>query len=174
MLGARKLFCGVVLFCMAFLPSIAMPLLARAGSGDGRYLIRNITNVQPRYIVDSPHIDGTSVTWTRKTESVAPSDIHWGVDVYLYDGTNISNITNGAVWTNNNPKISGPNITWRGYDYDSRAAIYLFDGTSTKIISDESMDVGYPQISGQNVVWTSWLEQPADKQRVPIRWSHYY
>jgi hypothetical protein len=147
---------------MAFLPSIAMPLLVHAGSGDGRYLIRNITNGQPRYRVGSAQIDGTNITWERKTLSVVPGGLHSGVDVYLYNGTNISNITNGAVWTNNNPKISGSNITWRGNDYDSLMAVYLFDGTSTKVISDQSMDSSWPQISGQNVVWTSWLEQPDD------------
>ena len=124
MLGTRKLFCGVVRFCVAFLPSIAMPLLAHAGSGDGRYLIRNITNAQPHYQVGVPHIDGTNITWSQSTPSVTPAGgLAWGSDVYLYDGTNTSNITNRAVFTSAIPVIWGPNIAWRGYDYDSRAAI---------------------------------------------------
>jgi beta propeller repeat protein len=106
---------GLVL--LAALPS-------SAGIGDGRHLVRNLSNNGASNW--GPQISGSNVVWS--------GDADGNYEIYLHDGTSVTNLSNnGAV--NHYPQISGSNVVWRG-DADGNYEIYLHDGTSVTNLSN--------------------------------------
>jgi len=79
--------------------------------------------------------------------------------VFLLAFTSIAQAANYQVTqlTNNgvddiSPQISGNNVVWQ-HDVQTDADVFLFDGSSTTLLSHTSFPSIAPQVSGNNVVW---------------------
>ena len=85
-----------------------------------------------------PHISDSRVVW--ETDS----------GIFLYDGTIKLLSTAGT-----HARISESNVVWQEYDGNDRE-IFLFDGSSTTRLTNNSFDDLGPEVSGSNVAWTGW------------------
>jgi serralysin len=97
----------------------------------------------------APVIDNGRVVW----ESGA-----WGspgsFEIYSYDGTTFSQITNNS-FADFNPQISGSNIVWYGWD-GSSYEIYRLQGDAIVPVTDNARTDQYPKISGQSIAWEQY------------------
>ena len=117
---------------------------ARASICHSEYRIEQLTNSS--FSEDRPQInDNGYVVW----EGYDGSDR----EIFLYDGTSISNISNNsfADWF---PQINNNNyVVWEGSD-GSDGEIFLYNGMNTIQISNNSYDDFSPQINNNGyVVW---------------------
>jgi len=104
----------------------------------------------------SPKISGSNIVWYG-------SD---GTDheIYLFDGTSTIQITDNTL-DDTNPEISGNNLVWIAQDPALQDAdppesgsdneIYLYNGTSTTQLTDNSVNESALKISGENIVWAA-------------------
>jgi beta propeller repeat protein len=51
--------------------------------------------------------------------------------------------------------ISGNHVVWQSGGFGTDSEIYLYDGETTRQLTDNNTPESYPQISGDNVVWSS-------------------
>ncbi len=91
----------------------------------------------------NPKISGQWVTWV--TSGIG--------QVYLYDGTQTITLPNST--NANSVQISGQNVVW-----EQNWGIYLYDGTSTRNLSNNNFRVVDLHISGNRVVWRSYVPRP--------------
>ena len=53
------------------------------------------------------------------------------------------------------PRVSGSNVVWHGL-VGPDAEIFLYNGSTTSPLTDDSYDDWSPQVSGSNVVWQGY------------------
>ena len=106
-------------------------------------------------------ISGSNLVWVRTETDPFSSGLISESEIIFYDGTNSSSIANVEGVTI--PAISGNNVAWgEGSFFGGR--IFFYDGTSTSEISDSGVfiPINSSSISGDNLVWTSGLDQGYD------------
>ena len=91
---------------------------------------------------DDPQISGDKVVWAVNNQ------------ILLYDiSTDKTENLADTSFENKNPQISGNNVVWEGEEKDGDKEIVVYDGTTTRAITNNNFEDNNAQISGNNVVW---------------------
>ena len=117
------------------------------------YYGTNTTPIQNSFDGSFPQIgDNGYVTWKTSLD-----------DIYLYDGSNTTNLTND-IYRDNEPQMSdnGNFIAWQSYRGTDNTEIFLYDGSTTTRITDNSYYDYAPAVNNNgDVVWSGgkkiWL-----------------
>lgn len=99
------------------------------------------------YDEDHPQISGGNVVWE--------GDDGNGWEIFFWDGSTITQLTDNDYVDDRMPQISGGNVVWQSEDY-IQSDIYFYDGSTITNITNNSYYNGGPQVSGDNVVWGGW------------------
>ncbi|MDK2411222.1 Calx-beta domain-containing protein [Aphanizomenon sp. PH219] len=98
-----------------------------------------------------PKISGNNIVWYSESGLYGAYK-----DIFFYNGTSTTQLTNSYWLNDNDPQISGNNIVWysqSGLDNE----IFFYNGTSTiQLTNNENISDISPQISGNNVVWQGY------------------
>ena len=90
----------------------------------------------------SVHVSGPCASW-------AGSDWGGDLEVFLYDGTRVVQLTQND-YVDDYPDLSGTNVVWRG-----ASQIFFYDGETVRQISGDDYLCYGPRISGSYVAWTA-------------------
>lgn len=151
------------------------------------YVITRLTNT-PDILDLHPEIDGDHVVWMSGRQVLQYIDkeiisipypslpgvnprvavsqgrvvwngrIHGSSEIYVFDGTSLSRITNNNT-IDGRPDISGKNITWLNQEEGALSNVFnlhVYDGTSiNKIVTGVSApeSISSPKVSGEKIAW---------------------
>ena len=77
-------------------------------------------------------------------------------EIYMYDGTNINQLTNNALYEHGPQINNNGEVVWRGSD-GTDYEIYMYDGISTTQITNNAYTDGKPEINNNGeVVWSGY------------------
>jgi hypothetical protein len=126
------------------------------GAGNGIEIMSwdgvTISNLSQNATVDRlPSASGNRVGWVSGSTPVA--------QVKLFDGANLTTVSNPTSYALDNVTTSSQWVAWEGFPtilpnpLVTDREIYLYNGTTTTRITNNSFSDFAPQASGQNLVW---------------------
>lgn len=102
---------------------------------------------------EDPAVSGNNVVWSGLYASSTMRDI------FLWNGSDVVNLSSGYATLNGNPDIDGDRVVWTGLDGNDQE-IFYWDGTSVLQLTDNDIWDDAPAIDGDLVVWESWDGDP--------------
>jgi hypothetical protein len=123
---------------------------------------RNIPLTRNDYPDRNPQLnDDGYVVWEECEGSAALSCLGGDWEIFLYDGTHTTQLTNNSPDHDQNPQINSTgHVVWQGQSNAWSAEIFLYDGTSTTRLTNDDYYDQYPQLNDTGHV--VWFANPGD------------